>query len=1161
MGPGDPNYPGMGSMMQPPPPGLMSTGLQSAGFGAPLGLEYQQSQLAAQQFSSTAGLQTTAAISNIPSFALGAAGLAGAFGAPILMAQQSAGLRALGRGLNYFDPFAYMLPAANTGAAFGAGGMRAGMTALRTGAGGMGAIGGALNAGRFGAAAMGLGAGLGAFALTGAAIYGATEAVAAAGRQVFRGAAITLQGQATASQMALPVQMQQAQAASGGQLGFMMQDMGRQMRIGQEGVAQLANMFDDLGTFQTTSDMREFREKFKSMLDTVKDISRTMQQTVEDAGRTFAELRQQGFYTAADVRGAATRQAGISLATGMSAQQVSAVGQVGAQTARAMGMRGRFGSDFFTESVSNISQGLRSGAFDEEMVMELGGPEAAGMQLAQAQMRFLRSRRGRMMIANAMQGSEGFGMDPDRLARIMGGDMSMEQLVTGAAGRGLGILRGAGMREARENFAPYAGMAMVQAAMAQERQLSGGRNTAAGTIRMLMNVAPELNRESAELLLRQQLNAGDALAGNLAGQETARSRAAEIALRKQSSFIEQTKANVRQRFSEPLRGFGSDMMRAAQGMYNRLLTNTLGFRTREFAVGGAAELELARDFDLDAGPTPIDPNLDFSGSRRYSEGFFGTGFMSFGNETAATRIRSMIPSNRVVPRNQRLIDSGAYRDIGDGEMVQERILQGVLSGLGAAPDTMNETEQARLSTAINTGDLRSRFERERRGVTGMLGSMSRNERRDFETYFLAKQIGRISAETTFREFMNDPEMTTEGRVRMHRMFADEFAGLSSERQRGIMSGVTDGSLASLASLDATRNAFSQQLGDFMSAANPAQPGMFMAGGMGLVLPTLLQGAFGTNTSFEGADLKTRLEQDPKARLAFRNLLDAYLQDGLTSEVQQEGARAEAQRVLGDDYAAVDTMLQNMGVGTTGPMTQEQQAYRSRLAAQWMGESGTGEDGLRNVFAARSHYEIRARQMGRAVSRLRGRDISQLEGATEGQRRTIQRMFNAAQGTSRDSIREFVGASRELIGDLAGDGFTQRDAMLLNDVFGDARGSSIQQVVAGLQSSERGVRERTLAGLGFTDQGRVNEILSDLRSSSAADRNRGVAAALMEGAGGDLIAGLVTGKGTTTAQGVQAQYIEANRDFVSTVQLFVSTVAAVLDNDKLRDAAADMTVNF
>jgi hypothetical protein len=375
-----------------------------------------------------------------------------------------------------------------------------------------------------------------------------------------------------------------------------MRQMSQDLGVSFEDVGRYAQQLDQQRVFQTAKDAKEFQTKFKSVMKAVKDIAKMTQSTVDDAMAMFSDLRQQGFYTTADIKAQAASTQAREMATGISGQTYSAIGQAGSQTARALGMRGRFGADLAQRSVAGVAMGVRSGAMNEEMVMEMGGTEAVGMRLAQQQMQFLGTARGRAIIAATM--GQGGAPDMNRLGKFLGGGMTMESLVSTAAGRGLGVLQQAGTSAAKEEFMPYASMAMVQMAAAQQKQLYG-RTDQAGTIRMLGTMG--MGRNEAQLMYQQAMGMGDQMQQELAAKATARTRAEVAAARKQRSISGNLRRGFQGAVTDPLQQTGGRIQETLGMMYTDVMQG-LGIQDREYSTGGeltrSAIMAMSSDFDL-----------------------------------------------------------------------------------------------------------------------------------------------------------------------------------------------------------------------------------------------------------------------------------------------------------------------------------------------------------------------------------------------------------------------------------------------------------------------------------------------------------------------------------------------------------------------------------
>jgi hypothetical protein len=341
------------------------------------------------------------------------------------------------------------------------------------------------------------------------------------------------------------------QDVTGGMARDLSSDFRRQARsLGTDTgtVQEISRFLDDQGYFKTVSSTAEFKEKFGKALSTIKDIAKQMQSTIEDATQTFSQIRQQGFYQSADVGAQALRQGALAGATGRDPTQVAAMGAYGAQVARQYGMKGRFGAEVAQTTQAAVDIALRNKAISEEMVMENGGAEAVAARLTQVKLGFTQTSRGRMMMANSMNGS-GYGMDPDRLGSVLSGDKSLAGLARGGFGRGMGVLDRAGSAEAQQEFAQYSGMAMVMSAI-KERQAQGLSTDKEGIL-MGLRRNPGVGRDEAQLLLGETLSMGRTMAAQREQEQFLKQQSEFDTLSSRYSLVAKTKGWVSRNIGEP----------------------------------------------------------------------------------------------------------------------------------------------------------------------------------------------------------------------------------------------------------------------------------------------------------------------------------------------------------------------------------------------------------------------------------------------------------------------------------------------------------------------------------------------------------------------------------------------------------------------------------
>ena len=683
------------------PPSLIGTAAAGAGLGSQYGTTFSQVNQAGQLGQATAGARGADFFGNTVTPAAVHGGMGALMlGAPMMAyGAKSAAWSAAGHAAMRMDPFYYMGHGARFGFAMAKGGTWAG-EAGAAGTGALGALRSAWAAGSVrgvaaGAARVGMAgvAGASMAALPMAAGIALTEGLIQTGKQVFHGAHEGMTGTALLNDMNVG-------RGSGMEVGRLLADTGRDIGKGVGDMADLVRDMDRMKMFQTTRDVKEFKERFTEIMDTVKEVARTMQTSVDEALGMVGEMRNQGFYTSSDIKSATLRQEARSTMSGLSTGQMVQAGRFGSQYARALGMRGRFGSDFAQQQAAGVATAVRLGAMDEEAVEERGGAAAVGANLAATQMRFLRSSRGRVMIAN-MLGS-GNEMDPDRVNRMLSGDMTLESMVTGAANRGLGVLGAAGSSEARENAMQYAGMGMVATAAAQSQQIHGGTSRR-GIVGMLGTMG--VGRQDANLLLDQTLAMPKVLQQQQAAEFSAAQRADYEDRRQhhgawtgltQRTWINDVRSGARA-FGRDIYGVGSQMY----GSSARLLG-----REREYS--GGADLEAANAFAAKLNAGLGGSELGFGAG---SESLFDvarTGRL-IGPPGRDEMVRTELSAYTVGRGEAQAMRSegGKLRNLGHGRYISEEGEREGMEAITSAKSLTKEQRQAlrRLQTEAGDGSV------------------------------------------------------------------------------------------------------------------------------------------------------------------------------------------------------------------------------------------------------------------------------------------------------------------------------------------------------------------------------------------------------------------------------------------------------------------------
>lgn len=392
---------------------------------------------------------------------------------------------------------------------------------------------------RAGAGAMGAGAGFGGAAMAGAAAAGGMAlgigAVSYMGNQVMQG---MQQGQQFNQSMRSGYSFFNPSGNHG--RGFSessIREIGGSMRgqAGEGGMMELGPSFNELGRLASNMgrmgladgvrNAKEFTEKFREMMKSVKTIAEDMGTTLEEAQKMMASMKGSGvFRNQAGVSGAIR---GASVSGGLATTEVTSMMNVGSQISRMFGGTGRQGAMGGIKAIEQVGIAQQVGALSEEDIYQATGQTGAEGRAAMAQQNmmqtgsFLKSSKGRWLMAS-LAGKDG-KLNQSSVNDFLTGGMSVNDTRNAAhknlAGvgranfiRNEGRLRGSVMEE-------FGGMAPAMAMMGwaqgkgidvhsmgdremlfMQRQLGMGRDEMDSMMKMVRKM-PEMmqhRRESAQ---------------------------------------------------------------------------------------------------------------------------------------------------------------------------------------------------------------------------------------------------------------------------------------------------------------------------------------------------------------------------------------------------------------------------------------------------------------------------------------------------------------------------------------------------------------------------------------------------------------------------------------------------------------------------------------
>jgi len=328
------------------------------------------------------------------------------------------------------------------------------------------------------------------------------------------------------------------------------------------------------GLYRGVQNARQFRERFRQTVDTLREIAQTMHTSLEGATQFLEGQRAQGFFTGREITSSMMQTRLQAGASGISAAQMQQIGLQGTQMGRMMGMRGRSGSAAMRAMATSLGVQMQTGMLSDEMVAEAtgGATGAEGAQILAAQQmqvaqRFFGGRRaGRVVLAGLWDPETG-GINEDRLREAMSGNMTFHQ----ARSRGRENVRRTGGRNSEffldqnrilgELMETGQGV-NLEIAMLEQHYGHRGWTLDDPAMQRVMQRHLGVGREEVDVLIQQYRNAPQAateqrLRMNQQLNQEARVRSREVSgvegfRRRFSNMLERTITN-------PLRQAGDDL--------------------------------------------------------------------------------------------------------------------------------------------------------------------------------------------------------------------------------------------------------------------------------------------------------------------------------------------------------------------------------------------------------------------------------------------------------------------------------------------------------------------------------------------------------------------------------------------------------------------------
>lgn len=457
----------------------------------------------------------------------------------------------------------------------------------------------------------------------------------------------------------------------------------------------------EAGQFTAVRDVQQFTQRFRQMLNTLKDVQRELGGTLTDALQFVRGAQQAGIFRNADQVNFASEVRSAEAVTGMDRNQLIALSAQGAQISRAFGGVGRQGAMGALRGAQTLGAAVQSGIVNQEMLSEatggLQGAEAIGAftqnMLARAG-RFSRTGMGRFSLF-ALSNDEGTGLDSGMMDRFMSGDLSVGE-VSRTAHRRVGRM---GRARALNREGMIRGSVMEQGGMAAQigmmRLLVGDRvlDQSDDMASLVMQRRFHMQRPEAELMINLMRNQG-----NIATEEamTRRSSSRSTALSREiteNRSFDGFMRHLEHGLSDATgvtraRELGRSFMTRISSLAERAMNDILGVTASQ--LGSGDEAALNRMFLGRANAADIS-RLDTGGR---------------GGDSINAQSLFAQPL-----AGQALHALGLHGSSTPGEMLARRGVRG-LSGSGAGATARDAVEQARAAQqGLVMGDSRLALDR------------------------------------------------------------------------------------------------------------------------------------------------------------------------------------------------------------------------------------------------------------------------------------------------------------------------------------------------------------------------------------------------------------------------------------------------------------------
>lgn len=203
-------------------------------------------------------------------------------------------------------------------------------------------------------------------------------------------------------------------------------------------LSQIMRGATEMGLFAGTRDVDDFQRTFKDVVENVKVVSRVLHQTLEEGLKTIKDLKSIGMDPHL-AREAVQLADTTGMAAGRTASEMLGIGLQGAEMFRGTGVTMGIGFQSNMMNLAAIRAARDANQISTEVIMQLGGEEAAAQRMTASGLMFAQTAYGRALggaFFNPAMSQGGFNQQAFMQSMMQGGGDMVSNFQTAAANLG-----------------------------------------------------------------------------------------------------------------------------------------------------------------------------------------------------------------------------------------------------------------------------------------------------------------------------------------------------------------------------------------------------------------------------------------------------------------------------------------------------------------------------------------------------------------------------------------------------------------------------------------------------------------------------------------------------------------------------------------------------